>query len=143
MRQQTYLRALATIPHLTIHEGHFRSDIVRMYSPSLHHTIDVVKTEEKGSDVNLATYVLADAFRNDCEAVMVISNDADLKEPLRMVRDELGMHVTVVNPGPPHKRSLDLPCSAFRQLRQAALAASQLPPTVSDSLGSFQKPPSW
>ena len=43
--------------------GHFRGDVVRMYSPSLRHTIDVVKTKEKGSDVNLATYVLADAFR--------------------------------------------------------------------------------
>jgi len=143
MRQQTYLRALATIPKVTIHEGHFRSDVVRMYSPSLHHTIDVIKTEEKGSDVNLATYVLADAFRHDCEGVMVITNDADLKEPLRLVRDELGVHVTVVNPGEPHKRSLDLPCSAFRQLRHAALAASQFPPTLTDAVGLIEKPSGW
>lgn len=113
MRQQAYLRALATIPHLTIHEGHFRSDVVRMYSPTLGRTIDVVKTEEKGSDVNLATYVLVDTFRHDCEGVMVLSNDADLKEPLRLVKEELGASVTVVNPGPSSKRSLDLPCSAL------------------------------
>jgi hypothetical protein len=37
----------------------------------------VIKTEEKGSDVNLATYLLLDAFKQDCEAAVVISNDSD------------------------------------------------------------------
>ena len=40
-------------------------------------TVEVIKTEEKGSDVNLATYLLVDAFRRDAEAFVVISNDSD------------------------------------------------------------------
>jgi hypothetical protein len=42
----------------------------------------VIKTEEKGSDVNLAIYLLLGAFKQDCEAAVVILNDSDLKEPI-------------------------------------------------------------
>ena len=38
----------------------------------------MIKTEEKGSDVNLATYLLVDAFRNDADAFAGVSNDSDL-----------------------------------------------------------------
>ena len=68
-------------------------------------TVEVIKTEEKGSDVNLATHLLADAFRHDCEAAVVITNDSDLAEPIRVVRHELGLPVGVVNPGDPRRRS--------------------------------------
>ena len=30
-------------------------------------TVEVVKSEEKGSDVNLATHLLLDAFERDCD----------------------------------------------------------------------------
>jgi hypothetical protein len=33
---------------------------------------EVWKTEEKGSDVNLACYLLLDAFDGDCEAAVII-----------------------------------------------------------------------
>jgi hypothetical protein len=55
-RQQIYLRALQTIPHLSVHLGHYLSHPVRM--PLAHpppvgpQTVEVIKTEEKGSDVN-------------------------------------------------------------------------------------------
>ena len=57
-RQQTYIRALQTLSHLEIVYGHFLSHNVRM--PLAHpivgqpRTVEVLKTEEKGSDVNLA-----------------------------------------------------------------------------------------
>ena len=58
-RQQTYLRALQTIPNLTIHYGHFLTNVVRMPlaqpSPAGPQTALVLKTEEKGTDVNLTT----------------------------------------------------------------------------------------
>ena len=46
-------------------------------------TVQVMKSEEKGSDVNLATYLLVDAFDDDYEAAVVVSNDSDLAEPIR------------------------------------------------------------
>ncbi len=59
-RQLIYLRALRTIPNLSIHYGHFLSHVVRLplAQPPAEgpRTVEVVRTEEKGTDVNLATY---------------------------------------------------------------------------------------
>jgi hypothetical protein len=49
-RQQTYLRALRTSARLSIHLGEFRTRRVRMARAQVpHHTVQVLKTEEKGS----------------------------------------------------------------------------------------------
>jgi hypothetical protein len=146
-RQLTYLRALETIPHMSIHLGHFLSHPVRM--PLAHprrggaQTVEVIKTEEKGSDVNLATYLLLDAFHKDCETAVVITNDSDLKEPITLVQRELGIPVGVVNPHPVAFRSRALSPAFFKQLRASTLPACQLPPVLTDAQGSFHKPASW
>jgi hypothetical protein len=46
--------------------------------------VKVVKNEEKGSDVNLATCLLIDAFDKAFDAAVVITNDSDLAEPIRV-----------------------------------------------------------
>lgn len=147
VRQQTYLRALHTIPNLSVHLGTFRTRPVRM---TLVHrprtgpkTAEVWKTEEKGSDVNLASYLLLDGFRKDCEVAIVFSNDADLKEPIAIAQNELGLKVGVVNPHPPRRRSLDLQPTFFKQLRRGPLATSQFPAVMRDARGEFHKPASW
>ena len=66
-RQQIYLRALQTLPNLTIHYGHFLGKTKRrpLASPPENgpRTVEVLDTEEKGSDVNLASYLLLDWLR--------------------------------------------------------------------------------
>ena len=147
VRQQTYLRALETIPNLSVHYGHFRTRPVRMRLASPPRfgskTAEVLKTEEKGSDVNLASYLLLDAFKKDCEVAIVFSNDADLKEPIALAIAELGIKVGVLNPHPRAKRSLDLQPTFFKQLRSGPLAACQFPTTLSDAQGQFSKPAAW
>jgi len=58
-RQQLYLRALRTLPGVSIHLGNFLSHEVTMplaVRPGQRQEyVQVIKTEEKGSDVNLAT----------------------------------------------------------------------------------------
>ena len=61
-------------------------------------SIYVRKVEEKQSDVNLATYLLLDCFRNDCDEAVIISNDSDLATPIQVVRDEFNMRIGVINP---------------------------------------------
>lgn len=143
-RQQTYIRALDTIPHLSVHYGHFLTNQVRMKvvtpPPS---TIMVYKTEEKGSDVNIASYLLLDAAKGDCDVAVVVSNDSDLKEPIALAQSEFGVKVGVVNPHPTNKRSLVLKPTFFKQLRASALRRSQFPASMTDALGAFQKPASW
>jgi len=146
-RQQTYLRALATLPLIEIHYGHYVTRPTRMAlaSPPKKgpRTVEVLKTEEKGSDVNPATYLLVDAFKKRCNTAVVISNDSDLAEPVRIAQSEAEIKVGVINPHPPKYRSRRLQGTFFKQLRPNVLAQTQLPPVVHDQRGPIHKPSSW
>jgi uncharacterized LabA/DUF88 family protein len=150
-RQQTYLRALRTVPNLTIHEGEFYISYPRMmvYEPETpvgarRTFVQVVKSEEKGSDVNIATYLVLDACRGDCEVAVLVTNDSDLREPLRVVRDELGIVTGVVNPQRSGKRNRALDATFFRSLRESTLRQCQFPVTITDANGhKIRKPADW
>jgi NYN domain len=103
----------------------------------------VIKTEEKGSDVNLATYLLLDAFKRDCKAAVVISNDSDLREPITVAQRELGLIVGIINPHPPQRRSRALQPTFFKQIRESALRACQFPHVLTDANGKIHKPTRW
>ncbi|HEX9123294.1 MAG TPA: NYN domain-containing protein [Actinomycetota bacterium] len=105
-------------------------------------TVEVLKTEEKGSDVNLATYMLVDGFKAAYDVAVVVSNDSDLKEPILAVQRELSLRVGVVITDPNMSASA-LPADFHRRLRKRALAASQLPPVLTDPRGSIRKPQGW
>lgn len=145
--QQAYLRALRTIPSLSIHYGQYKTRAVRLPlarpPASGPKTARVLRTEEKGSDVNLASHLLLDAFRGDCATAIVVSNDADLKAPIEIAKDELGLSVGVLNPHPLKRRSLDLQPTFFKQLRRGPITASQFPPVLRDAHGEIRKPSSW
>jgi uncharacterized LabA/DUF88 family protein len=122
VRQQTYLRALRTLPTVSVHLGVFYVSTIRapLANPQRgRKTAAIIKTEEKGSDVALATYLMLDACRGDCDAAVLITNDSDLREPLRLVREDLGLVTGVVNPHPARKRSRALRGTFFKQLRRA------------------------
>ena len=58
----------------------------------------VMKTEEKGSDVNLATHLLNDGYKKAYDIAVLITNDSDLIEPVRIIREELKLPVGIINP---------------------------------------------
>lgn len=101
--QQTYHRALRTIPNVSITLGHFLTHSVPMTLTGVvpPKRVWVDKTEEKGSDVNLGVHLVRDAFRKEFEVAVLITNDSDLAEPVRIVRD-LGYPVGVLNPHEHH-----------------------------------------
>lgn len=144
-RQETYLRALRTIqPDVGIHFGSFQTkakNFPRWDQLPKIKMVTVAKTEEKGSDVNLATYLLLDAFREDFESALVISNDSDLTEPIRVVRKELGFPVGIANPDPTTPRVLF--GDFHRKIRKGLLKASQFPDTLQDADGTITRPPQW
>ncbi len=147
--QEIYLRALSTIPNLSIHYGHFLSGVKSMRLaqpiPGGPTMADVIRTDEKGSDVNLATYLLLDAFKKEAETALVVSNDSDLAEPIRVVRNaDFGVKVGPTRPcrGNPSV-TLQKAADFVKQIRTGALAASQFPPTLNDVTGPFSKPPTW
>ncbi|MDD4794638.1 MAG: NYN domain-containing protein [Dehalococcoidales bacterium] len=150
-RQQAYLRALQTIANLTIHKGQFKNrEIERPLVnplPGMPRTVRVHHMEEKGSDVNLATYLLVDGYEDDYEQALIISNDSDLALPINMIREKLQKPVGIVNPNIDCKEHtpIELKDSAtfMRQIRLATLKKCQFPATLHDNKGIISKPPGW
>ena len=153
-RQDTYLRALRTIGNLTIHEGRFASRPRALPRfPIVYHDpnkppehVTVMRTEEKRSDVNLASLLLFDCFNNEFDEAVVISNDSDLTLPIEIVVKEFGKEVLVINPHHRSKISKDLvnvATSFYGQINRKLLAESQFPAELRDSKGIIRKPGSW
>ena len=148
LRQQIYLRALKTIPNLEIILGHFLSHEISMplanCPPGNQRYAMVIKTEEKGSDVNIATHLLHDGYKGDYEVAIVISNDSDLVEAIKIVRNELKKDVIVLNPfKDTPSQELNRFATFVKPIRQGVLAASQFPSSMRDQNGTFHKPPKW
>lgn len=144
VRQQFYLRALATTPNLSIYYGHFLSHTVAMpLADNPRRRVMVIKTEEKGSDVNLATELLVDAFNDDFDVAVLLSNDSDLLAPIRVVRRQLGKCVGILNPQRVPSIPLEREADFLKSIRPSALRRSQFPSTMKDAQGPFHKPPAW
>jgi hypothetical protein len=145
-RQRTFIRALET-RGVEVHYGSFLSNVVRMplANPSQGgpRMVDVIKTEEKGSDVALGALLVAHGYQGRYEAAIVVSNDSDLVLPIRIVREELGLPVGVLNPHKTFSVELSKVASFRKQLRKGVLAAAQFPQTLTDEHGTITKPASW
>jgi hypothetical protein len=146
-RQLTYVRALETIPNLTVHYGQFMSNTVKMpRADNPKELVEVIRTEEKGSDVNLASYLLRDGYAGDYEVAIVVSSDSDLVEPIKIVKEELKLPVGVINPSPDKKRrsSKLFQIATFKKrIRKNALEVCQFPMVMKDVNGAFTKPVEW
>jgi hypothetical protein len=155
-RQRCYLRAIGTLPNVSIHYGHFlhrtavrqleilprdaRDGDIGLRSVWIH--------EEKGSDVNLATHLVADGFRHRFDLAVVVSNDSDLKTPISFIRSNF-TPVGVLNPHSARERSFalsprDLPGGSFyRTIKKSTLQTTLLPPALEDAEGTIECPPGW
>ena len=154
-RQHAYLRALETLPEVTIHYGNFLTTKVwaglvhpRDFRPALPSALypapDVAyvwKTEEKGSDVNLGVHLVRDAFKGAFDGAAVLTNDTDLVEPIRIVTQEVGLPVTLLTPASKPSASLNSIATETRHV-QAYLGACQLPNPVLGKKAIF-KPLVW
>ncbi len=153
-KQVAYLRALETIPQLTIHLGRFSSHpayalafpLAYSASDGRPQTVRILKTEEKRSDVNLATLLLVDCVDDDLEEAVVISNDSDLMLPIEYATNRFNKTVGVISPHRRNKFSRELMQVAswsFKEINHSVLAASQLPDVVNHPRGSITKPSTW
>ena len=152
-RQQLYLKALGTLPRISIHLGQFRTHEVMMpvaaTTPVKY--ARVLKTEEKGSDVNLATWLLLDGVDGLYEEAVVISDDSDLAEPVAEACRRFGP-VHVVSPrgpaktptGPRRPHVMSRAGASWTPVDPADLAAAQLPDEILLPTGrTITRPPRW
>jgi NYN domain len=144
-RLQAYVRALETLPGLTVHYGSCLADSMSLpvAGSRTGQRAYVIRREEKGSDVNLASLLLADGFRGDYEVAVVISTDSDLALPMRIVRRQLQLPVGLLKPGDQFANELVRAATFYKPIREGVLAASQLPPQLTDTHGTITKPSAW
>lgn len=104
--------------------------------------VKVYKTEEKGSDVNLASHLLFDAFKDRYGIAAVLSNESDLVEHIRLVTQELGRPVGLLTPVPSPHPQLHAASSFLRRIRPEYLRNAQFPdPIVRPNYADLAKPP--
>lgn len=104
----------------------------------------VIRREEKGSDVNVASHLLIQVLRGEVDAAVVISNDSDLRLPLSQAR--MRVPVGLVNPTA-SRLAGDLRGSPsdgagnhwWAPLRSDDLYACQMP----DEVGRAHRPSHW
>lgn len=145
-RQDVYLRALRShVPEFEVHFGHFLTHRVR--APLAKPTggkrfVEIIKTEEKGSDVNLAVHLLNDAWLDRYDCAIVVSNDSDLAESMRLVKEYGGKTIGLITPGKSHPSRQLLRHSDFaRHIRASALQSCQLPSPIPGT--NIRKPDRW
>jgi hypothetical protein len=143
-RQQTYLRALQTLPNLEIIYGHFLAhEILMPRADNPAKQVKVIKTEEKGSDVNIAAHLVNDGHRGRYDLAVLITNDSDRLESVKIVRYELNLTVGILNPHPHPSRVLLQHATFIKKIRSGPLQASQFPAQLIDANGHFHKPAGW
>ena len=147
IKQQTFLRALKSfIPEIKIFYGHFLTHEV--FAPLAEpidniRTVKIIKTEEKGSDVNIAVHILNDAWLNNYDCAIVVSNDSDLAESMKLVKEHHPNKILgLIMPGKGHpSKELMKHADFVKRIRTGILELSQLPNPIPGT--NIYKPKDW
>ena len=154
-RQQTYFNALETVSEIEIVEGNFlaKKAWAQMAPPPQGgkppfqpwpNVVRIVKTEEKGSDVNLGAHLVRDAYTHAFDVAAVVTNDTDLVEPVRIVAKEVGKPVGILSPDAQVAKSLADVATFQRFIRTGHLSAAQFPDTIPRvGASDLQRPAKW
>lgn len=161
--QEIYWRALRTIPCLEIVQGfhqthpvwarihqddefreHVPKSVQRAIVREKTQRMRVLRTEEKLTDVNLAAHMIRDAALGVFDLAVLVANDADYKEALKIVTQDFSRKVGLISPYPRPSQSLKQFAMFTREIGWKDLENCQFPNTLTDSKGSrIFKPSSW
>ncbi|MDR1916257.1 MAG: NYN domain-containing protein [Synergistaceae bacterium] len=149
-KQKIYLQALATFPKVEIILGYFSAHKVKMPSAKEYEQgkivpVEVIKTEEKGTDVNLAVQMVADAYENRFDYAMLFSNDSDIaysvKISTKVCKKYVGLYID--KKASPTKVLQENICY-IKRLSPSLLAEHQLPEKLTSPTGRLiTKPKDW
>lgn len=149
--QETYLKALATTPLVEPILGKFKNKRIKCSVAACQHPDSrfFKCPEEKRTDVNIAVFMLDDAYQNDCEQIILVSGDSDLVPAVRTIRQRFpDKRVTVYVPAqhPTRGFAVELRTSAHvnRDLPLNILPHAQFPDVMADGFGGLvRKPDTW
>jgi uncharacterized LabA/DUF88 family protein len=101
-RQRQYLVALEAHADLRIHYGRFEKQRIKCRKCEKRFT----RPHEKETDVRLATALVADAFDDLYDTILLISADADLAPAVEYVKERFGKRLLLIDP--PNRHSDEL-----------------------------------
>lgn len=139
-RQTTYVEALETT-NIEIFYGQYQQDTIfcRRCGHSWSHF------NEKMTDVNIATQIIIDAYKNSYDTAMLISGDSDLVPPMKAVHQNFpDKRVFVAFPPKRHNNSVAIAAKGFITIGRKKLKNSQFEEKIIKSDGfTLKKPPEW
>lgn len=148
LRQQAYFGALEKYCNrVKIIKGFFSRN--KTYMPLVKSDaekpdlVNVWKVEEKGSDVNLCVHMLNDAWLDNYDCAVLVSNDSDMTESLKLIKENHPDKVIGLVSSANRKRSKSLVQYAdfTKVLRTTILEESQLPECIPHT--KIRKPTTW
>lgn len=140
-RQCDFLDALATLSDFRTYEGHYLEKTMQCF----HCHRSWQSHEEKMTDVQIATEMLADAYEDRFDTALLVSGDSDLVPPIRSIR-RLFPAKRIVVAFPPKRNSEQLrrAANAFLTIGERVLRHAQFPNEVQGSGGYvLRRPASW
>ena len=95
-----------------------------------------------GSTLHLAVHLLNDGWLDAYDCAVVVSNDSDIAEAMRLVRQHQGKRIGLVTPGTGRpSRQLMAHADFARHVRPNTLRRSQLPDPIPGT--NIRKPARW
>ncbi len=160
LRQEIYLKAIKTSPLIEIICGKFKKRNITIKNKYINklsilkgdqnkiesirkllrdNIICFPKYVEKETDVNIATHIVYDCCKEDIEAIAILSNDTDLKKPLKFAKKKLQKKVIVIVPLQTLRFALKDFSHKTIELTKEHLQKSRLP----DVVNGIHKPKEW
>ena len=132
-RQKIYLEVLQTNPKIEVKLGYFSTHTVKMpkaddFKNGKITLVEVIKNEEKGTDVNLAVQMAVDAIKNEFDYAMLFSNDSDMAYAVQIASQECKKKVGLY---------IDRKAVTFKELRKNVSYIRSITPKI---LASHQFP---
>lgn len=150
-RQEIYLKALATLPLVTVVLGRYKYKRVKCHVPPCAHlgSRHFSVPEEKRTDVNIAVQMLDDAYQDTCDSFVVVSGDSDLVPGVNRVKSRFPQKEVIIyvpTRDPVRGAAVELRTSGdkHRDFPLGLLRPCQFPASVPDGAGgTINKPVTW
>lgn len=133
-------------PTLSDPLSHIQTSFNKSFKEALPDSIQakVWKYGEKGTDVNLASYLLRDVFKSQLQGALVITGDSDLATPLQIAHMQY-VFVKTINPKCGRNAGrLSESSDSFEELQVNSLVKFQFPDSINLSSGKIiRRPMEW
>jgi uncharacterized LabA/DUF88 family protein len=159
--QNNYHRALETLypGKVEVIKGFYSLDYAKLprykQPPDKTDRVEVWRLEEKQTDVNIALHAYRDAIRQECEQIVLVSNDTDLEPALQIIRADvgdsvdIGIVIPIAKPAPgkahrpPNQRLSQYANWTRRYILDSELESSQLPNPIGTKKKPILRPDYW